>query len=260
MDIVDRALKVAAEKIRHPPTTELDSHYQRLKILASLQVVLREEEWELIRASLPLENVAIAGDELELIQADREQKFEVLKWLQQAIELIKSDTRIAIDDVSRPTLRPLKLPDMPDEILIKIIEYVKGWTGNMAPLYELGNMGEDVKNLRLTCRRFCSASSHLLLQFLRVKLNPPSLSKFEEISRHPIISKWIRCVRVALSFYDATSAQDIGAFALYSSQRLREATEMTERLLAHSADLRIPMEKVAEGLRNAWDIVDIWES
>jgi hypothetical protein len=35
---------------------------------------------------------------------------------------------------------------------------------------------------------------------------------------------------------------------------------MTERLLAHSVDLRIPIEKVAEGLRNAWDIVDIWES
>jgi hypothetical protein len=39
--------------------------YQRVKILASLQVVLREEEWEFIRASLPLENDAIAGDELE---------------------------------------------------------------------------------------------------------------------------------------------------------------------------------------------------
>jgi hypothetical protein len=44
-------------------------------------------------------NVGIAGDELELIQADQEQKFEVLKLLQQAIELIKSDTRIAIDNV-----------------------------------------------------------------------------------------------------------------------------------------------------------------
>ena len=263
MDIVDRALKIAVKQLWHPLTNALDSLYQRMKILASLQVAFREGEWEFSRASLLLENGAIAGDELELIQADREQNFEVLEPLQQAIELIESDTRISVDNVSRPTLRPLKLLEMPDEVLIKIFDYVKGWTGKTAPFYELGNIGEDVKNLRLTCRRFCSTSSDLLLRFVRVELTPSSLSQFEEISRHPTISKGVRCVRVVLPLYNATLAQDISTFAQHNAQELRDLTETMELLLphaVHAVDLHFPTEKVAEELRNAWNIVDIWES
>jgi hypothetical protein len=230
MDIVDRALKIAVKQLWHPLTNALDSLYQRMKILASLQVAFREGEWEFSRASLLLENDAIAGDELELIQADREQNFEVFEPLQQAIELIESDTRISVDNVSRPTLRPLKLLEMPDEVLIKIFDYVKGWTGKTAPFYELGNIGEDVKNLRLTCRRFCSTSSDLLLRFVRVELNPSSLSQFEEISRHPTISKGVRCVRVVLPLYNATLAQDISTFAQHNAQELAAGFRVCEGL------------------------------
>jgi hypothetical protein len=230
MDIVDRALKVAVEELLHPLTTTLDCLYQRLKILASLQDGFREGEREFIRASSPLKNDAIADDELELIQADRERNFESLEPLQQAIEPMKSDIRISVNNVSRPTLRPLKLLDMPDEVLIKIFEDIKGWTGNMAPFYELGNMGEDVKNLRLTCRRFCSTSSDLLLRFVRVELNPSSLSQFEEISRHPTISNGVRCVRVVLPLYNATLAQDISTFAQHNAQELAAGFRVCEGL------------------------------
>ncbi|KAJ0103762.1 hypothetical protein J7T55_001218 [Diaporthe amygdali] len=85
---------------------------------------------------------------------------------------------------------------LPDEVLIKVFEDVRG---DLHVLQDGNPIGiNDIKNLRLTCRRFCDASSHLLLHRQDVSLTTPSLEHFDEVSRHPTISKGIRAIRLTL--------------------------------------------------------------
>lgn len=56
----------------------------------------------------------------------------------------------------------------------------------------------DIKNIRLTCGRFCSTSSHFLLDCLDVRLTTASIARAKEISCHPTISKGIRILHISL--------------------------------------------------------------
>lgn len=60
---------------------------------------------------------------------------------------------------------------------------------------------EDIRNIRLTCRRFRDNSSHLLLPYLEVTASPASLDRLSAISNCPSVARGVLAIRVSLDFY-----------------------------------------------------------
>jgi hypothetical protein len=86
---------------------------------------------------------------------------------------------------------------LPDEVLMKIFDIVRGDLDVLQHEYPISDI-DDIKNVRLTCWRFCNASSHLLLHRLDVSLTTPALEHLDEVSRHPAVSQGIRTIHVTL--------------------------------------------------------------
>lgn len=74
--------------------------------------------------------------------------------------------------------------DLADELLMNVFEQAAD--------------SADIRNIRLTCGRFCSTSSHLLLDCLDICLTATSLARIKDISCHPAISKGIRILHISL--------------------------------------------------------------
>lgn len=87
-------------------------------------------------------------------------------------------------DIEPHSLGHLGILDLADELLMNIFGHATD--------------SADIRNIRLTCRRFCSTSSHLLLDCLDVCLTAASLARAQEISCHPTISKGIRVLHISL--------------------------------------------------------------
>lgn len=140
-------------------------------------------------------------------------------------ETLRNDINIC----SRPRLRPLTILDMPDEILVRVCECVKGWEPDVLRYGStFVRSPSNIKNLRLTCWRFCNTSSHLLLPFVRVELKQASVEHLNTVSRHPTISKGVRAVRVVLDYYDYELANDFAHFAEYSAANLGDHADFLE--------------------------------
>lgn len=152
------------------------------------------------------------------------------------LEKRRDATRQAINKRSRSLIRPLTIMDLPNELLTMIFEEVRGdahmhmWEPSARARGHLDVARWDVQGLRLTCRRFCDNSSHLLIPCVTVDLTAQSLDLLEKLSRHPTISKGIRGVKVHLGrYFDGRIAQDFGTFARYQASRLRaQAQEWIE--------------------------------
>lgn len=88
----------------------------------------------------------------------------------------------------RQPTRLLHILDLPNEILGEICAHVRGAPSE--PL-ELGYINyldggqEAIKSTRLVCRKFCEASSHLLLTIISVSMTLSSLAHLDKVSRHP---------------------------------------------------------------------------
>jgi len=247
----------------------LDCYYQQLKEIDDLDrrvtAKIAETTWERVRiiCQLRIEGEATEGSQPIPVLATIDKLLEDLKCVTQQIKDNSSSMRERINVLSRPSLRPLRILDMPDEILIKIFGYVKGWHPNIRYFYQFAVGVSEVKNLRLTCRRFCSTSSHLLVHFLRVEMDSSSLSCLEEISCHPTIAKGVAAVRVILSFYDSVMADDIWAFADYSMEKLRETTEFFERIVSVDYETKVlhaPEETVLETIDKFKAVLESWEA
>lgn len=120
------------------------------------------------------------------------------------VSLDLADTHAALreifDSLARPLLRPLKIQDLPDELLMHIFGYLR----NRA----------EIKNLRLSCQRLNKTSSHLLMDTIHVSPNPKSLKRLGEVSRHPNISRGIRRLVASVDVYSADFAHDVESFAV----------------------------------------------
>jgi len=121
----------------------------------------------------------------------------------------------------------------------------------------------QVKNLRLTCRRFCDNSSHLLMVYVKVAMTPQSLARLDEVSRHPTISKGIRAIKIPLGrHFDAGIVHDIRAFAHYQASRLRGKIETWERNVEHPMLMSFddtPIEVYERAIDRAIVIAESWE-
>ncbi|KEY71671.1 hypothetical protein S7711_09704 [Stachybotrys chartarum IBT 7711] len=142
------------------------------------------------------------------------------------LEDIQQKLRLTINTVSRPSLRSLHILDLPDEILSRVFDFVEGYRPDIPSLWHI--VSRDLKNCRLACRAFCRVSSRLFLRSVSVDLRVSSISRFEEISRHPIISKGVRVVRAVLHFYDPRLSENFDDFILHSATELEQRVESME--------------------------------
>lgn len=143
---------------------------------------------------------------------------------------------------ARPRLRNLGILDLPDELLLKIFDCFSGLMGTDEVLYcrNLEVDVETIKSARLTCRRLCDTSSHLLVPCLYLNLSPSSLKRLEEVTNHPKISHGPRVFKINVEFHSATMANDLQDFAsmcyrnmLFKTQRLERSIEDEEGMFAN---------------------------
>lgn len=86
-----------------------------------------------------------------------------------------------------------------------------------------------MKNLRLTCRKLCDASSRLLITKVIVDLTiPSSISRMVEISQHPTIRLGVLHVEVVLAFYSSTYANDVREFAGFYTLNMRKCASIVQ--------------------------------
>ncbi|KAI1353980.1 hypothetical protein F5Y01DRAFT_274908 [Xylaria sp. FL0043] len=94
----------------------------------------------------------------------------------------------------------------------------------------------DIQNVRLTCRRFSSLGTRLLIDTISVEPQRDSLSRLEELARHPVLRKSVYGVEVRLNFYHSRPAtMDLREFArvwagrvLYDCDTLLEGRRLRE--------------------------------
>lgn len=157
--------------------------------------------------------------------------------------------------------RPLQILDMPDEILMEIFSYLKSDNepGICSYQHSRPTIVPVITQLRLTCRRFCATSSHLLLPYLSVECNSSSLAHFEEVSHHKTIRQSVQTVEISLDSYDSLLANNLLEFARYFAQNLqmfrRSVLTCDSRL---SQQRQISLSRLAEKLRKAHEMEYSW--
>lgn len=148
----------------------------------------------------------------------------------------------------RATVRPLKVVDMPNELLTKIFA---NFEDVPVPQIQIDSAPFDdsltspdlasIKSIRLTCRAFCEVASEILLPLVTVSFSRSSLRRLEEISNHPTISKGVRLIRFnispysswltnPLSFFDAAATRLANLHTMFGSHAGKTHCEMTETL------------------------------
>ncbi|KAH8591413.1 hypothetical protein B0O99DRAFT_632611 [Bisporella sp. PMI_857] len=135
------------------------------------------------------------------------------------LEESQAQWRKLISPASRREVRPVHILDLADELLARIFEGIREREVQHPSQYNSPNGVDDIRSIRLACRRFCDTSSHLLLCIAKVELRCSSLSRFEAISRHPIVSKGIQAVRIYLGYYDEILATDFRSFVDYQKSQ-----------------------------------------
>lgn len=161
---------------------------------------------------------------------------------------------------------------LPDELLLAIFSTVKSWRpANNARHVDFASSSRDIANVRLACRRFAAASSHLLVHYVRLDgISPRSLHRLESVARHPLLGRGVRIVRLEALYYAPALAGSLASFALYAADKvLRRALEYKrasdaeveqaeaqglegrERLLRRRAEVGATLEKTKAVLK-AW--------
>lgn len=147
----------------------------------------------------------------ELESSGMEASVSELKSLLPKLDSLQASLRKTFDAHARPLIRSLHISDMPIEILRKICEEVRGDFDDWANEYPIDGI-QAIQSLRLTCRRFCDASSPMLLHRLCVSLAASSLAHLDEVSRHPTISTGIRSLEISVALYDPSPAKSLQSF------------------------------------------------
>uniref|UniRef100_A0A8H7TW61 F-box domain-containing protein n=1 Tax=Bionectria ochroleuca TaxID=29856 RepID=A0A8H7TW61_BIOOC len=172
--------------------------------------------------------------------------------LKKNLEDIQHRLRLNVNKLSRPGLRSYNILNMPEETLYCIFEFVEGFLWDF-PELECGAT-RDIKNCRLTCQAFNRVSERFFLRSVSVDLNASSLSRFNDISNHPTISKSIQSIRAILHFYDTTLGDSLQDFILYNADALYDRAETLELMAPWEIQETISKEtgmNVVEALKEA---------
>jgi hypothetical protein len=194
---------------------------------------------------------------------------KIVHELEQARDKVASlhgSMREAANASSRSRIRSLNILDLPDELLRMIFGQFKNQLMSTEDYFYLPDYGnwiglKDIKNIRLTCRRFCNTSSHLLLRHIDVSMLPSSLAHLEEVSRHQLLSKGIQAVRVHLNYFSADLATDIIHFTTLAITDLENTIRFNRACFQRVSDeqpFNVPHEKLGSAIDKAELIFEEW--
>ncbi|KAG8159999.1 hypothetical protein KVR01_010636 [Diaporthe batatas] len=144
-----------------------------------------------------------------------------LKSLLPRLTGLQSSLRKHFDTLANPLIRKLHIFSLPEEILVMICKEVRGDIQPVRFVRAVANF-KDIKSLRLTCRRFCGSSSHLLIHELSVSLTESSLKRLHEVSLHPAISKGVRNLRICVALQNPASPTSLTNFIHQVYRKLKK--------------------------------------
>lgn len=178
------------------PTSQLAPEYSHMEEIG-IQLINVESMSQTIRK------------QLRILEDNGNEDMTVLelKSLLPKLAGLQGSLRKFFDAYSRPLIRKLHIFNLPEELLMKIFQDVRGdFSATIddfsATIDNFPRTGiKDIKSLRLTCKRFSDSSSHLLIHHLDVSLTNWSLERLDKVSRHPTISKGIRSLRICAALF-----------------------------------------------------------
>ena len=141
-------------------------------------------------------------------------------------------------ELSRGGLRPLKVIDLPLEILHLIFSgfqhdaITEAARSDLRVDLDYYRVGEDerrrrtVRKLRLVCRRFCELATPLLFPILRVQLSQASLDFADKVSKNPGMAAGVRGICIYLGYRPKVYAESI---ARYRDARLGPLKRLARR-------------------------------
>ena len=173
------------------------------------------------------------GEKAQLLDQHKKIRRE-LDVMRSKVDQIYDTMRRLVNRESRPGVRKLHLLDLPEEVLRQICGYFGPEYGPRSLWFFPDfrpDMGRNIINIRLTCRRLYEASSHLLLTEALVLLEPASISETQIVSSHPFISKGVQRLNVNLGFYRADFAASLAAFAQKVLSDFDETMDFQARMI-----------------------------
>lgn len=148
----------------------------------------------------------------------------------QLVDQRRTTLRTKAMDLSRRTIRPLSVLDLPLDILHGIFAYFEAPYMAAARIGRPREDSEDVRlrvqvvrRARLTCRLFHDLASPLLFPILKVGISQASLDLADGISRSPLLAAGVRVVCVSLDYRIKELAEDLWRFAESRKEILRNA-------------------------------------
>lgn len=155
--------------------------------------------------------------------------------------------------------RRLGVLDLPNELLVMIFKELKYSCWDPDETKTRSYTGRAIGNARLTCQRFCSTSSHLLLDSVSVEMNFRSLKRFFDISQHPLIAIGVRVVRVLLHYYSHSIAEDLAAYGRYNAAKIGRPINYLEYMMTGENGRRIRItERMHEEYRQGKKMMESW--
>lgn len=127
----------------------------------------------------------------------------------------------------------LRIQDLSPELLRIIFDNLRGnlEERNFWPDIKYKADTVNIQNVRLTCREFRDASSHLLFRYLEVSPSRLSLERLERVMRYSENFRGDRMLRIDMRYYSANIAQNFQLFSVMCREQLRTKIVSIERML-----------------------------
>lgn len=181
-----------------------------------------------------------------------------------SLDLLIDAQRTAFNKAIRPFARKLHVLSLPTELLVTIFAHFSPRRNSckLASPSPARRDVESIKNVRLTCVKFCNASDQFLLDCVDVAIMPTSLTRLNQISLHPTISKSIRTIRLDLRFYSRWLAADEAEYIRFAKEQLSQSIIYLQRLALslQDQDERALREDVLALIQRGGKIYEIWGS
>ncbi|PYI33504.1 hypothetical protein BP00DRAFT_444522 [Aspergillus indologenus CBS 114.80] len=146
-------------------------------------------------------------------------------------------------ELSRPSMRPLTILDLPDDLLLQIFEFfqdfrvnknriiwwtqdIPGYIGRNLHPVQAQIYRKTISDIRLVCHVFNDLASPLLCPILFVNLDQESLNRAVHLSRCPHVAKGILGIKVGLAFRVKDHETDCESFARHHHSILASELEV----------------------------------